>query len=254
MKDSLHNSRKHRNATKKQATGFTVMLIPDSSDSAHTREISFDRIVRVIAGTIAAFIIVVGLLVSMVVNNRDLKRSAAESKDTIKALKIENSELSEKIDELSGQIKESEALFSKIEQEMDRRAKEEEEAVRLSAIPSTAPVKGSAVLVQDKSLIEAGLDEFTLVFSTLPGAFVVATADGTVESVAMDPVFGRRITVDHGNGYVTIFRTDAQIQVESGDTVHMNDVLAVAMSEEGKAAYEVELDGVYIDPYSVIED
>ena len=85
------------------------------------------------------------------------------------------------------------------------------------------------------------------------GVEVIATADGRVESVerAMK-LQGTRVTIDHGNGYSTVYAHLSDILVRKGQKVSRGDVIARTGNSGTSFAphlhYEVLKDGQELDP------
>lgn len=243
-------------SSKKTTSGFTVMLIPNSSDRTKTMELSFDSIMKIFAGTLAVLIIMVGLIVSMAINNHTLRYGDENTKDTILKLQEENERLSANVDELTNSLQQSENMLSQIETKLKEEAQSEEELAEEETIPTEVPIKGSkAVILKDPTVDEdVGEKEDGVVFSALEGSVIVATASGSVISVDSDPNYNNQIVIDHGNGYITTYRTNALIKVAFGDMVRKNDMIAVVTESEGFVAYEITKDGVLIDPYSMMQN
>ena len=243
--------------TKKRSTGFTVLLIPNSSDSAKTVEISFDRLLQLFTGAIATAIIVICLICSMMVHNHKLKSTLSVAESELADFRKSNAQLEETVSSLNEQITADREVFSKIEDTISQ--KEEEEAVeaRQAAVPDEVPIKNAkAVLVDDPYAGTNGGETMGLVFRTLKGAVVVAAADGVVTHVDSDianPYYTRGIVIDHGNGYITYYRLCGDVSAEEGSQVKKNDVLAF-LAEDGFVAYEIKKEGQYIDPKTMIKD
>ncbi|MBQ6576050.1 MAG: peptidoglycan DD-metalloendopeptidase family protein, partial [Lachnospiraceae bacterium] len=238
-----------RAETKKLTTGFTVLLIPNSSDAAKTIEISFDRILQVFTAAVAVAIIIIGLVISMMVHNHKLKKTIEEARADVTELTETNTALEDKITSLNEQIDADREVFSKIE---DTISKKEEEVAALSeeaAIPGEVPIKNAdAILVEDPYADSEGGATMGLVFSTVKGALVVAAGDGEVIHVDSDeenPFYKKGIVVDHGNGYITYYRLNGEVSVEEGARVSRQDVMAV-LDNDGYVAYEVKKDGEFV--------
>ena len=242
--------------TKKQTTGFTMLLIPNSSDAAKTVEITYDRLLQYFTGAVAIAIIVVGLLCSMLVHNHRLKKSLEGAESSIEELRSSNSMLAGTVDSLNEQIEADKEVFSQIEDSISRKEEEEAASAQEAAIPNEVPIKNAAaILVEDPYADTAGGQTAGIVFSTTKGAVVAATAEGVVTHVDSDennPYYKRGIVVDHGNGYITYYRMSGDVSIEEGATVSKNDVLAV-LTDDGFVAYEMKKDGEFIDPREVIK-
>ncbi len=81
---------------------------------------------------------------------------------------------------------------------------------------------------------------------------VVATASGTVISVGEDDIFTRCVTIDHGNGYVTIYRNNQDAKVSVGDEVVKGTILFVGGDSNIYLGYQITYEGEYVDPFDVI--
>ena len=90
------------------------------------------------------------------------------------------------------------------------------------------------------------------VFTAATGAMVVATANGTVSAVNDDAEFGHNVWVDHGNGYVTIYRNQREVKVNQGETVRQGSTLFIINEDNSTLGYQMLKDGVYINPMEVL--
>lgn len=245
-----------RSATKKLATGFTLLYIPNSTDEAKTTEISFDRLVKYIAATIAAVIIIVGLMISMLVHNYRLRQQVAENRESLATLENTNEELKSTIEALNLQIESDREAFSKIEETISAKEDEEKEAKEEAALPAVVPIKGgSAVVVSDPFAGNELLQSYGLVISTSGGALVVATGDGYVEdakTIETPEGYNSYVFVDHQNGYKSHYRFIGEVSAKAGDTVLREDVLGI-MAEDGYLSYEISQDEKFIDPREMIK-
>lgn len=250
------NSEKKRSATKKFATGFTLLYIPNSTDEARTTEISFDRLIKYIAATFAAVIIIVGLMVSMFVHNYRLRQQVAENKTSIETLESSNAELNSTIEALNLQIESDREAFSKIEETISMKENEENQAKEEAAIPSVVPLKGgSALLVTDPYADSEQLKSYGIVFSTSGGSLVVATGDGYVEeaeNIDIAEGYNGYVFVDHQNGYRTYYRFAGDVSAKAGDMVSRGDVLGI-LTEDGYLSYEISQEERFIDPRDMIK-
>ena len=82
---------------------------------------------------------------------------------------------------------------------------------------------------------------------------VVATAKGTVIDVNDDLEYGHNIWVDHGNGYVTVYRNTNDPLVKKGDLVYQGTALFLIGGSESVVGYQIMLDGNYLNPLDLIE-
>ncbi len=89
-----------------------------------------------------------------------------------------------------------------------------------------------------------------------PGTPIVATADGKVTRAVKAGNFGRMVTIDHGNGYVTRYGHLAKWTVKVGQRVERGEIIAY-MGNTGRSTgphlhYEVWKDGKAVNPRSYI--
>ncbi|MFQ5550767.1 MAG: M23 family metallopeptidase, partial [Gemmatimonadales bacterium] len=89
-----------------------------------------------------------------------------------------------------------------------------------------------------------------------PNTPIVAPADGTVIDAGWQVGYGNGVRIDHGNGIVTYFAHASQILVRQGQRVSRNDPIALVGSTGTSTGphlhYEVEVDGVNVDPRQFI--
>ena len=87
-------------------------------------------------------------------------------------------------------------------------------------------------------------------------SYIRASAPGSVIESGDDPVYGRYIVLDHGNGYRTRYAHANLLLVEQGATVRRHEVIALSGSTGRSTAphlhFEILLDGVAVDPLSLV--
>lgn len=90
------------------------------------------------------------------------------------------------------------------------------------------------------------------------GTVITAFADGTVTAVGESSVLGKYVTVQHANGYATLYAHCSRITASSGQQVRTGDPIA-EVGQTGQATgphlhFELQLDAIYINPiYYVTE-
>lgn len=114
------------------------------------------------------------------------------------------------------------------------------------SIPSDYPLTGSA-----------GIEEITegdpmIVLTATDGTTVVASAKGTVSEVGQDETYGNVIRVDHGNGYVSVYKNKGESQVKAGDEVAQGTTLFLIGEDNRQLGYQIMKDGAYINPMDVL--
>ncbi len=160
----------------------------------------------------------------------------------IEQLEEENALLQSQIEELNSTIQVlSATVTQKTESETSLTEKLEQQY-----IPTEFPLTSSATYEE----ITEG-DPMCL-FTATAGALVVATASGTVSAVNDDAEYGHNVWVDHGNGYVTIYRNQGEVKVKQGEMVRQGSTLFLINEDNSSLGYQMMKDGVYINPMDVL--
>lgn len=172
-----------------------------------------------------------------------------EKMDEVSAKEEEISQLSATNAELEAQIaslNETVQILSDTVNQKTQSETELSEQLEKQTTPSQFPLDSSA------SIEEATEGDPMLVFTATTGSMVVATANGTVTAVNEDAEYGNNIWIDHGNGYVTIYRNKGEAKVKQGETVTQGTTLFVIDEDNSQLGYQIMLDGAYIDPMDVL--
>ena len=178
-------------------------------------------------------------LTSHVLEMSELNKSLGVELEAVKQerdlLTSENAELKEKVAILSDTV--------------NNKMKEEEELAK-AYIPTGFPVKGTATYKEESSLI----DEQPAAELEVPqGTSVIAAAKGTVQALEGNAAVGYILMIEHGNGYVTVYRNSSEPMVEVGMEVTTDTELFRIERGHEKLGYQIIEDGVYIDPFSMME-
>lgn len=180
-------------------------------------------------------------------SNRQLQslEKLQQENERVKA-ELEAREL-ELTDQIQGLQEEISLLSSNLNQKIENEKRLTEELESIS-LPKSFPLNGSA------SSMELA-DETSMVVKivTSEGTMVVATAKGTVVAVNEDLEYGHNVWVDHGNGYITIYRNQGDPIVKRGDVVYQGTSLFNIGEKNTELGYQIMLDGNYIDPMSVMD-
>lgn len=114
------------------------------------------------------------------------------------------------------------------------------------SVPTDYPLTGSAsmtVITDGDPMVE---------FTATEGSTVVAAGKGVVTAVEEDEVYGSRVVIDHGNGYVSIYRNKGESQVKAGDEVASGTTLFMVTEDNRQLGYQIKENDVYIDPTTII--
>ncbi len=239
----------------KRKTNHMVIVTSDAVDG-QVRHLRFNHWVTQILMVI--FCVVIGYVAGLIIYGEQYKSRIWDTANRrIEEIQAENEQLqeqltaaeSEKMDIQSEVI----ALTSKIDLLSDtvNQKTEEMDALKQTiegqGIPSCFPLTGSA------SIVEITEEEPTCILNSTEGTAVVATATGVVTEVGEDTDYGNRVVVDHGNGYVTIYRNKGECMVKVGDTVVQKSALFYIGSGNTRLGYQIQQDGAYINPIQMMD-
>ena len=197
--------------------------------------------------------VVIGVLIGALVYEGQIweaiSRSNAEKQEAILKLEEEKSALNDEKRELEAQIEElndeiqilSNTVNEKVQNENQLTAQLEQQS-----LPTDFPLNGSATMEE----ITEG--DPICVFTASVGVTVVATASGTVTAVNDDGEYGHNVWIDHGNGYITIYRNQGEATVKQGDSVVQGTTLFMIGEDNTTLGYQMLKDGVYISPMDML--
>ena len=229
----------------KRKNSHVVIVTSDAVD-ARTRQI---RIRSWVVETFVIFLcIAIGTTIGYIIFLQDLRVEHTEQvpniqQEIIETLEEENAALQSRIAELTSTVQIlSDTVTQKTESEglLARQLEQQ-------SIPTEFPLTAGSATFE-----EVPEGELMCVITASDGAMVVATASGTVSAVNDDGEYGHNVWVDHGNGYVTIYRNQGEVKVKQGETVRQGSTLFLINKENNKLGYQMMKDGAYIDPMEVL--
>lgn len=169
-------------------------------------------------------------------------------------------EKDEKILVLTTQIEELTSQKDEIQISLDEKilAEQEKEAIdALLYVPSNYPVTGASSVKETEEVVALDATSTSIRpvanFTGSEGAKVVAAGSGTVLNVEQDANYGFKLTIDHGNGYITLYYNGGNPLVKKGDAVTKDTVLFGIGSFNTNVAFQIIEDGTYISPMKLIE-
>lgn len=172
-------------------------------------------------------------------HNKELSMTLETITEERDLLASENEELKEKVLILS------DTLNSKVKQEEEREAE-----LAKAFIPTGFPLKGTATYNDANTTLE---EQPIAEFEAAQGTSVIATAEGTVSSIAGDSSAGYIIMIDHGNGYYSVYRNGSKPKVEEGAEVTTETELFVIESGHEKLGYQIIENNAYINPLNLMD-
>ena len=249
--------------TRKRKKSYTVMII---SDSARNQRKEF-HINAGLAGTVmlGSFLLLVGVVCyvvySVITLSDSLERFRLQADQIVKlqeeieqleaeaeGLKAEKEEMAEQINNLNDTVDQ----HAQVQQAL---AAEEEEA----HIPRGFPLSGTAQLKteetadDDEEGMRAHEDRKEVIFAASEGINVIASGTGTVLSVDVDVDYGNVVSIDHGNGYISIYRNNGTPVVKAGNEITRGAILYVVGEDNAELGYSISKDDTYIEPMEMIE-
>ncbi len=250
--------RKHRHKRH-----YTFMIISGDSDGS-TKRLHLNhfktQLLAYIAFVIALAIICYIIYSAITISN--LRQIDQQQKAQINDLMTQASTLEASNDDLNTKV---ELLTATLSQRLEDEQISAEEAENL-AIPSGFPLTGTATMVLSMDdpnetkvteITEENKDTVTgnpvLVLESTSGNSVVAAGSGTVSTVTTDVKFGNMVTIDHGNGYISTYRNSGDPLVSEGATIDKGDIIFVIGDDNTSLGFQIEKDGVYMDPEDLIE-
>lgn len=236
MKEILSSGRRRR-------FNYTLMFVADSEEGSMPRRGIGPVVIESLAVIMLAALVILGIICY-----RDEKRIAVleaetlEQRTEIEKLTTENADLISLREELTDKvIILSDTINQKVEEE------EAMEEVKAQAhMPVGFPMSSSA------SLEEAAGEDPMVKLNGAVGNSIIASADGTVVSIATDSSYLHRIVIDHGNGYQSVYRNDGDTMVKEGDEVVRGAILYVIGEESTELGYQIMYAEKYIDPMELI--
>lgn len=145
------------------------------------------------------------------------------------------------------QLEEEVKLLSNSLQEKVKSEEELASQLEKQITPTEFPLSGMASM-EDRE--EDG--ELISIFHGSEGSNVVATAGGAVEAVNIDVEYGNNVWINHGNGYITIYRNAGEPKVKVGDDVVAGTTLFEVGPDNQKLGYQIMYNGEYIDPLEML--
>ena len=234
----------------KRKMNHVVIVTSDAADASVKQFRIRPWVVQMI---ILLLCVVIGVLIGVLVYEEQIwsavKRSNTEKQETILVLEEEKQTLNEEKKQLESEISELNDKIQILSNTVNEKVQNENELtaqLEQQSLPTGFPLNGSAAMEE----ITEG--DPICVFTASEGITVVATASGTVTCVNDDGEYGHNIWVDHGNGYVTIYRNQGEAMVKQGDSVVQGTTLFMIGEDNTKLGYQMLKDGSYINPMDML--
>lgn len=222
---------------------YTLMLFADSKEG-NVRQIRIDSAV---VETFAAVLVLVLIVLAVVCHKRGeslalLRETSAGQAEQIQILEKENGDLRVRQEELDQKvIVLSDTINRKVEEE---EAKAEKEA--RARMPIGFPMTSSA------SVEQVDGEEPMVKLTGTESGNVVAAGAGVVSAITTDSDYLHCIRIDHGNGYISIYRNDGEVMVREGDEIVRSSILYVIGEDNAELGYQILYEGKYVDPMELL--
>ena len=239
---------------KKTKINYFLLLVSDSP-TKKVKKFKYTRArINFIKTLIALFFIVLlGYVAFSSYQNTVVMNREAAFTAKIKELEEANAVLTQEKEALTEKV----TILSKtVNEKVDA-----EKILEEKNLPKGFPLSGKAAMEETQETIEGdGGSEVRpmLLFDADEEVSVVATGGGTVCHREEDEEYGYQIHIDHGNGYVTIYRSGTEPKVSEGDEITRGTLLFEMKEDEDnefadKMAYQVTKNGEYLVPTEVLE-
>jgi murein DD-endopeptidase MepM/ murein hydrolase activator NlpD len=123
-------------------------------------------------------------------------------------------------------------------------------------VPSAWPLAETGYVTQPLIEGEAG-DHPGLDIAVATDSYIRASGSGRVLRTGEDPIYGRFVVLDHGQGYQTVYAHASAILVDRGESVRRGEVIGLTGSTGRSTAphlhFEILLDGLPVDPLTLVE-
>ncbi|MCR5558117.1 MAG: peptidoglycan DD-metalloendopeptidase family protein [Butyrivibrio sp.] len=242
---------------------YTFMIISGDSDGS-TKRLHLNHFkTQLLAYTlfaIALAIICYIIYAAMTINT--LQGIQTEQRAALETLTNDNSVLQASNEKLETEVEQLKAAINKRLEE-EQQSLEEAETL---AMPTGFPLTGTASMTNAlddttattiTELTDENKDTATgnplVVFTTSEGSSIIASGTGTVLTVTTDAKFGNSVSIDHGNGYISIYRNAGDPLVAEGSQIDKGDIIFVVTKDNTSLGYQIQQDEKFIDPEDLIE-
>lgn len=240
----------------KRKNGYTIMIVSDSVEK-NQKKIHINTGIL----SIVAFLLLV-VAICYAEYTTILMHGATERSETyvgqIAQLQKENEQLLSEKESLEKQVANLNQNLSQKDAQVQMQAATIEEAAETENMPKGFPVSGAAQIKETGAENDAGLQPNTeqreIIFIAAVETNVTATGAGTVleaeEAGGEEPA---SVSIDHGNGYVSLYRNMGELKIAAGNTVEKGTTLFEISENNTEIGYSVSKDGNYLDPMEIIE-
>jgi murein DD-endopeptidase MepM/ murein hydrolase activator NlpD len=121
--------------------------------------------------------------------------------------------------------------------------------------PTAWPLTQAGFITQKREG-PAGSEHPGLDIAVPADSYIRASGAGTVKDAGIDPIYGRYILIDHGDGLESMYGHASRLFVQAGDRVEQNEVIALSGSTGRSTAphlhFEIRDEGQAVDPLAYV--
>lgn len=222
-----------------------MLIISSEKSMSGLRQHRYHPLVRLLLATIvcAALGVVVGYCYDGLRQLRYQQVKNGSDNAQITVLKKQNEELEKRIADMESTIQ----VLSETVTQKTQSIQDLTQTIDQLYVPTEFPLTGVATMENSTESAEP-----MCIFAAGKEEMVIATANGTVLSVNDDGMFGHNVWIDHGNGYVTIYRNSGDVKVKQGEVVTKGTTLFIIKDAQSKLGYQIMLDGEYRNPMEIL--
>ncbi|MBO5146956.1 MAG: peptidoglycan DD-metalloendopeptidase family protein [Lachnospiraceae bacterium] len=232
---------------KREKINYNVLFVPDK-DTEAVKHLSVSLEVLIGFFAAIAFLIIAALAYCFIVTG-ELNRA----NNNVLTLKTQVDEITQKNTELTDEnnvLQEKVTILSDTVNDKVQQEEEREAEIAKSYIPTGFPLKGTASYSEEETELDGNP---IAIFHASRGTSVIATANGTVSSIAGSAEAGYIVMIDHGNGYYSVYRNGAEPEVKEGDEVTSSTELFDIQTGYEQLGYQIIENEAYIDPLELME-
>lgn len=246
--------------------GLRVILVPDDGRDSTTLHLSRRRLRLVVAlgiGAVAAVALMAGTWWYMAARAYQVPALEAELAQ-LREGEAQVTSLAGRLEELEGRYDRIRFMFgidtAQVLPELWRApassGSRSSPRDAQGSLPISWPLTGPGFVTQ--SLLEGAQGEHPgLDIAIASGSYIRAAGAGVVEDAGQDPIYGNFVTIDHGEGYLTLYAHASDVFVEEGRRVRRNEVIALTGNTGRSTAphlhFEIRLNGDTVDPLTLVE-
>lgn len=236
---------------KKQKANKHVVIVTSEADAAKVRQFRIPPVALQIAIVISCIVLgaVIGYFIfeskmweSVMEKNRERVAYVEGLEKDYQSLELKMAEKEKDYENTISDLENEIQILSNTLNEKVQRENELMEEINQQSMPTEFPLSGAATY----NLVEG--EQPVCEFVSDAKGTVVATAKGTVIAVNDDLEYGHNVWVDHGNGYITIYRSKHTALVSQGDAVVRGTTLFLIEEAKEKFGYQIVKEGEYVNP------